>query len=182
MTRDHWLERRIPPPVVGALVAASMWGLAPLGPQFGRGAAIQYAAVAILGVAALAFDLLGILAFRAARTTINPLKPERASALVTHGVYRITRNPMYVGLGLLLLAWAVYLGALVPFAGPVVFVLYITRFQIRPEERVLLGLFGEAYSAYSARVRRGLGVEAIWVSSVASSVCPMSASRPCSMR
>jgi len=154
--RDHWLERRVPPPVVGALVAAAMWAASALGPPFGAGSAIRYAAVAILVAAGLTFDLLGILAFRTARTTINPLKPERASALVTHGVYRVTRNPMYVGMGLLLLAWAIYLGALVPFAGPVVFVLYITRFQIRPEERVLLGLFGDAYSAYAARVRRWL--------------------------
>jgi protein-S-isoprenylcysteine O-methyltransferase Ste14 len=156
VTRNHWLEGRIPPPVVGALVAASMWGVSALGPQFGRGAAIQYAAVALLVAAGLTFDLLGILAFRGARTTINPLKPERASALVTHGVYRVTRNPMYVGMGLLLLAWAVYLGALLPMTGPIVFVAYITRFQIRPEERVLLGLFGETYRAYAARVRRWL--------------------------
>ena len=110
----------------------------------------------MFAAAGLTFDLLGILAFRASRTTINPLKPERASALVTGGVYRVTRNPMYVGMTLLLLAWACYLAAVLPFVGPVLLVLYLTRFQIQPEERVLQGIFGAAYASYAARVRRWL--------------------------
>jgi protein-S-isoprenylcysteine O-methyltransferase Ste14 len=150
------LDHRIPPPVVGALVAAAMWGISTIGPQFPLASGPKYAAVLILVVVGSAFDLLGILAFRRSRTTVNPLKPERASSMVTGGVYRVSRNPMYVGMALLLLAWAVYLSALLPFAGPVIYVLYITRFQIEPEERVLKGLFGEEYSAYAARVRRWL--------------------------
>jgi protein-S-isoprenylcysteine O-methyltransferase Ste14 len=150
------LEKKIPPPVVGALVAAAMWSVSALGPQLSIASAPRNSAIAILVLAGLAFDLLGLLAFRASRTTVNPLKPERTSALVTDGVYRVTRNPMYVGMALLLLAWAVHLSALLPFAGPVVFAFYITRFQIQPEERVLLGLFGDRYSAYAARVRRWL--------------------------
>lgn len=150
------LDHKIPPPVVGALVAAAMWGISALGPQFSIPPWPRYAVVAVLVVAGIAFDLLGLLAFRASRTTINPLKPERSSALVIRGVYRVTRNPMYVGIAFLLLAWAVYLSALAPFAGIVVFVLYITRFQIQPEERVLKGIFGEQYASYAARVRRWL--------------------------
>ena len=150
------LEHKIPPPVIGALVAAAMWSVSAVGPQFPIASGPKYAAVAILAVAGVAFDLLGLLAFRAFRTTVNPLKPERASAMVTSGVYRVSRNPMYVGMVLLLLAWAVNLSALLPFAGPPIFVLYITRFQIRSEERVLKGIFGEEYSAYAARVRRWL--------------------------
>jgi len=150
------LEHKIPPPVIGALVAAAMWSVSALGPQFPIATGPKYAAVAILAVAGVAFDLLGLLAFRAFRTTVNPLKPERASAMVTSGVYRVSRNPMYVGMVLLLLAWAVNLSALLPFAGPPIFVLYITRFQIQSEERVLKGIFGEEYSAYAARVRRWL--------------------------
>ncbi len=151
-----FLEHRIPPPVVGAIVALAMWGVSDFGPALAFAAAPKQATVAFLVIAGLAFDLLGLLAFRASRTTINPLKPERTTALVTGGVYKITRNPMYVGMSLFLLAWAVWLSALVPFAGPVAFVLYITRFQIQPEERVLLELFGEDYAAYAARVRRWL--------------------------
>lgn len=150
------LENRIPPPAVGALIAFLMWSLSALGPGLPIAPWVSYLLTALFAVAGVAFDLLGILAFRASRTTINPLKPERASALVTGGVYRVTRNPMYVGLALLLLAWASYLSALLPFVGPVLLVLWITRFQIQPEERVLQGIFGEAYSSYAARVRRWL--------------------------
>lgn len=133
-----------------------MWLSAGVGPAWTVSPAILYTACAILVVLGLTFDLLGLWAFRASRTTINPLKPQRTSALVTHGIYRFTRNPMYVGMCFLLLAWAVYLSALLPFAGPAIFVLYITRFQIKPEERVLGQLFGEQYAEYTSRVPRWL--------------------------
>ena len=151
-----WLDHKIPPPIVGAVAALAMWGLSMAGPQFDMALAPRTVAVGILIAASLAFDLLGLLAFRSAHTTVNPLKPERASVLVQGGVYRFTRNPMYVGLGLLLLAWAVYLSALLPFAAPAAFVLYVTRFQIQPEERVLRQLFGQEYQDYATRVRRWL--------------------------
>jgi protein-S-isoprenylcysteine O-methyltransferase Ste14 len=147
------LEHKIPPPVVGALVAGAMWWVSSLGSLPTVATGLRHVAVALLITAGVAFDVLGLLA---SRTTINPLKPERASALVTGGVYQVTRNPMYVGMALLLLAWAVYLSALLSFAGPVIFILYITRFQIQPEERALQGIFGEEFAAYAARVRRWL--------------------------
>jgi protein-S-isoprenylcysteine O-methyltransferase Ste14 len=133
-----------------------MWGAAFPGPQLDFAPAARYAATAILAAAGAAFDLLGLLAFLALRTTVNPLRPGRSTALATRGVYRVTRNPMYVGMVFLLLAWAVFLSAPLPFAGPVVFALYITRFQILPEERILRAMFGEKYAAYAARVRRWL--------------------------
>jgi protein-S-isoprenylcysteine O-methyltransferase Ste14 len=109
-----------------------------------------------LAVFALAFSVSGVLAFRKARTTKNPMKPEAASSLVVTGVCKVTRNPMYVGLAFLLLAWAVFLWSAWALAGPLVFVSYISRFQIAPEERVLARLFGAEYSAYKSRVRRWL--------------------------
>ncbi len=152
----QWLEHRIPPPVVGALVGVGMWFVAPLGPVVAWDTNARYVTAIALVTVALAFDLAGLLAFRASGTTINPLSPERASKLVTGGVYRFTRNPMYVGMCFILLAWAVYLSAVLPFLGPLVFVLYITRFQVLPEERILRQLFGEQYTRYTARVRRWL--------------------------
>ncbi len=149
-------EHKIPPPVVAALVAAGMWGIAGSGPQRPIAPLPKYTLVAILVAASLVFEILGITAFRVSRTTVNPLKPERASALVTGGVYRVTRNPMYVGMVLLLMAWAVHLSAVLPFAGIVVFVLFITRFQIQPEERVLEKIFGDTYLTYATRTRRWL--------------------------
>jgi len=150
------LDNKIPPPVVGALVGLAMWLVASIGPVLVVSPALRYGTAAVLVAAGLAFDLLGLLAFRASQTTINPLKPQRTSALVTGSVYQITRNPMYVGMCFLLSAWAVYLAALLPFAGPIIFVLFITRFQIKPEERVLSQLFGDQYAEYSTRVRRWL--------------------------
>lgn len=150
------LELRIPPPVVAVLVAVAMWGVAGYGPQWPMPPFWRNVIAAVFALAGVAVDLVALATFRASRTTFNPLKPGRASALVTHGLYRITRNPMYLGSLLLLLGWAVYLSALLPFAGLVVFVAYITRFQIRPEERALAALFGEEYADYTARVRRWL--------------------------
>ncbi|HWA11516.1 MAG TPA: isoprenylcysteine carboxylmethyltransferase family protein [Burkholderiales bacterium] len=151
-----WLERRIPPPVVALVVAAAMWSVAGAGPRWTLQPAFHFALVAIVAATGIAFDLLGLLAFRRARTTVNPLRPEKASSLVTGGIYRVTRNPMYVGMALVLLAWAAHLSALLPFAGIAAFVAYITRFQIRPEERALDALFGQSFADYAARVRRWL--------------------------
>ncbi|GEQ77703.1 hypothetical protein CTTA_4708 [Comamonas testosteroni] len=95
-----------------------------------------------------------MVAFRRAKTTVNPVKANMASSLVIRGVYRYTRNPMYVGLLITLLAWAMFLANLLTALWAVVFVLYITRFQIIPEERVLTSLFGAEYGAYKGRVRR----------------------------
>ena len=150
------LEHKIPPPIVAGLVAAAMWMVASFAPSFSLAPAVRwYAALALAGVG-VAFDLLGLIAFRRMRTTLNPLKPDQVSALVTSGIYRFTRNPMYVGFALLLTAWAVYLSALWPFLGPVMFAVYIHRFQIAPEERVMRDKFGAEYAAYAARVRRWL--------------------------
>ena len=153
------LEHKIPPPVVGALIAAAMWAmwaLSSLAPPLALPQSVGGPLIVMLVIAGVTFDLLGLIAFLRMKTTINPLQPGKASALVTVGVYRITRNPMYVGMALLLTAWAVHLAALWPLLGPVLFVLYINRFQIAPEERVLKELFGEEYVAYTARVRRWL--------------------------
>jgi protein-S-isoprenylcysteine O-methyltransferase Ste14 len=152
----HWLNHKIPPPVIAALIALGMWGASKLGTGFQLAQEWRQVMVALLVFAGVGIDLSGLWVFRAARTTLNPLSPDKASALVTGGVYRITRNPMYLGMVLILLAWALHLSVWLAFAGPVVFVLYITRFQIQPEERVLATLFGDEYAAYCARVRRWL--------------------------
>ena len=132
-----------------------MWGLmAWVSPSGGPSWRIAVAlAFAVLGVA---FSISGAVAFRRARTTKNPMKPQAASSLVVTGIYKLTRNPMYLGLALVLLGWAVFLWSPWALLGPVVFVAYISRFQISPEERVLGTLFGGEYSAYKARVRRWL--------------------------
>jgi protein-S-isoprenylcysteine O-methyltransferase Ste14 len=117
---------------------------------------VRLVATITIAVAGVAMAIAGVLGFRRAKTTLNPFKPAATSSLVTSGVYRLTRNPMYVGLAFGLLAWAVFLSSAWSLLGPLVFVLYMTRFQIMPEERVLSGIFGAAYAEYQAKVRRWL--------------------------
>lgn len=152
----HPLEHKIPPPIVALIVAAAMWMNSISGPKLDLPFEVRVAAALVLAVVGVAFDLSGLLAFRKARTTINPMKPQKTSALVTTGIYRLSRNPMYVGLVCFLLAWTVFLAALWPLAGPILFVFYVNRFQIEPEERLLERRFGEDFRQYKARVRRWL--------------------------
>lgn len=149
------LELKIPPPVVALVVAAAMWGFCLVAPS-SDAPAQRYAVALALAAIGVAFSVSGAVAFRTAGTTKNPMKPQAASVLVVAGVYRFTRNPMYFGVLIVLLAWAVFLWSAWVLLGPVVFVAYITRFQIVPEERVLATLFGSEYLAYKAKVRRWL--------------------------
>lgn len=148
------LELKLHPPVVALLVGALMWGIARLGPPLALPAALQWGAALALAGTGVALAGAGALAFRRARTTINPHTPEKSSSLVTTGVYRFTRNPMYAGIALVLAGWAVALASGWALLGPPAFVAYIGRYQIAPEERALAGVFGPAYAAYRSRVRR----------------------------
>ncbi len=150
------IELKIPPPLVALLVAVAMWGISVATSRFEISAVIRDTVVGAIAMVGVGIAVVGVLAFRRARTTINPLKPEATSSLVTSGVYRFTRNPMYLGLSLVLFAWALFLSAALAFLGPVAFVLYISRFQIVPEERVLSKLFGPVFADYQSKVRRWL--------------------------
>lgn len=112
--------------------------------------------VFVLIVIGLFFGLSGVGLFRRFKTTVNPVSPEQATTLVTSGIYRYSRNPMYLGLLFCLLAWICYLGSLVALIVAPLFVIYMNLFQIIPEEQVLTRLFGEQYTAYCASVRRWL--------------------------
>ena len=98
--------------------------------------------------------LLGVVAFSRAGTTVNPMKPGSSSSLVVTGIYSVTRNPMYLGVLLVLLAWAINLASALTVLFLPGFVWYMGRYQIEPEERALASLFGSAFTAYAARVRR----------------------------
>lgn len=151
-----FLELKLPPPLVALLLAALAWWLVPLGPAIAWPEGLRLGLCGVLALGGLLLDLSGVVAFVRRRTTVSPLSPRKTAALVTTGVYRFTRNPMYLGMACLLAAWALWLGALLPWLAPVLFVAFITRFQIRPEERVLTQLFGPPYTDYCQRVRRWL--------------------------
>lgn len=100
--------------------------------------------------------LAGVLAFRRAATTVNPTTPQASSSVVTSGIYAFSRNPMYVGFALVLLGWALWLGNGAALVLVPAFVLYMNRFQIAPEERMLTDKFGASYTQYVQQVRRWL--------------------------
>jgi protein-S-isoprenylcysteine O-methyltransferase Ste14 len=133
-----------------------MWGIAKAAPAIEMSAGLRFALVAILATLGGMCAFSGFYAFGRAKTTISPIHIEEASALVTTGIYHYTRNPMYIGLLMLLLAFTAYLAVPWALVGPLAFALFIARFQIIPEERVLAAKFGDAYRAYQAQVRRWL--------------------------
>lgn len=150
------LELLVPPPAVAAVVALAMWGISLVAPPLHLTTAVRLVACTAVALAGLAFSVAGLVSFRRARTTVNPTKPEAASSLVSSGIYRVTRNPMYVGLALVLFAWAVFLASPWALLGLPAFMFYIGRYQIAPEERALSKLFGSEYTNYRAKVRRWL--------------------------
>ncbi len=166
--RDQWLEKRIKgdivstlelkiPPLLLTIICAALMGFVALvTPEFPVLDGVSGILSTTFLLAGALFAVLGVLAFSKADTTVNPTRPEASSVLVTWGVYRYTRNPMYVGFLFMLVGWGLYLSnayALVFTAG---FVGYMNRFQIQPEEKALESIFGAEFLAYKNRVRRWL--------------------------
>lgn len=148
------LELKVPPPAVAFVTAALMWLVSRAAPTLaflfpaGNLLAVGFAVVGPM------IAISGVVTFLRARTTLNPTKPESSSSLVSWGIYRFTRNPMYLGLLLVLTGWAIFLSNWVAFLLLPAFIVYINRFQIVPEERVLTSSFPREFVAYQARVRR----------------------------
>lgn len=134
--------------------AGAMFGVACVAPGLSYTLPARFALALALVVLGGAVALAGVVAFRIKRTTVNPLTPSASSSVVSSGVYRVSRNPMYLGFFLALAGWALYLSN----AGAVlllpVFSAYMTEYQIKPEERALLAKFGSEFAQYMARVRR----------------------------
>ena len=148
------LELKIPPAVVVLSFGLAMWLVArfvavPTWPSsVGRPLGM------LLIATGFAVAMAGVREFRRARTTVNPLKPDAASALVTSGVFRYSRNPMYLGMLLVLAGWAALLGNPVATLMLIPFVLMLNSLQIEPEERVIAARFGAEFASYRRRVRR----------------------------
>ncbi|MCK7595599.1 methyltransferase family protein [Pseudomarimonas salicorniae] len=149
------LELRVPPLAVLGLAVALLAGMEWLAPSPGGvPLGLRPALTTLLVLSGAAVALSGVLSFRRQRTTVNPLSPDQASSLVCSGIYRFSRNPMYLGFLLLLGAAAAWLSSLHALWLMPAFVLYLNRFQIEPEERALAARFGAEFSAYRQRVRR----------------------------
>ena len=148
------LELKVPPPAVALVIGVLMWLLTRAAPSLGFVIPASTLIAIILAVAGLAIAIAGVATFAKAKTTVNPTTPQASSSLVSWGIYKVTRNPMYLGLLLELTAWAIFLSNPLPFLLLPVYMIYINRFQIAPEERVLTKLFGSNFAAYQSRVRR----------------------------
>jgi len=147
-----FLNTKIPPPVVTILFAIMIF-------YFSDNFA--YVDLPFKIYISLFFISLGfIVTFSSARnfkkkdTTVNPMKPNETTKLVTDGFFKITRNPMYLGMLLFLLGLSIYNGLIVGLIFLPLFVGYITYFQIIPEENAMLEIFGEEFKVYMKKVRR----------------------------
>lgn len=150
------LELKIPPPIVMALMALAMYGIAWAFPQWRLPLRISVRAglAGLWVVAGVLIAVLGVLAFRRHRTTLNPLQPDNSSQIVTTGIFAHSRNPMYLGMVFCLTGWALWLAHPLAFPGVILFIACLRWLQIKPEERILLHKFGEPYAQYLRRVRR----------------------------
>lgn len=146
----------IPPPVYALMIGLLMWFLNRSFPvaHFIDGPWNRIG-LAIILIAASS-DVWSILLFFKKDTTANPMKPENTTGLVTKGMYKITRNPMYVGLLTMLTGYAIWLGSVTPFLVLPLFYVLITEMQIKPEEEILEEKFGQEYLDYKNSVRRWL--------------------------
>jgi len=149
------MEHKIPPPVWGLFFAGLMYLVAQWLPLIAWQTQFRYVTLIVLAGLGVGLDLYAVIGFFKAKTTINPLTPS-ASTLITYGLYKYTRNPMYLGMLLILAGWSSYLGALSAVLMLPLFVFVINQLQIKPEELKLQQLFGQQYDDYCYNVRRWL--------------------------
>ena len=147
------LELKVPPLALVLLFGGLMW-LVSASSIFAISLPWRWVFSLIFYTVGSAIVLAGVLTFRRMKTTVNPLTPEATTTMVTLGIYRFTRNPMYLGFLLVLTGWATYLSNLLAFAFLPLFVWYMNRFQIQPEERALGSKFPEAFTVYKRSVPR----------------------------
>ena len=148
------LALKVPPVAQVIITAAAMYGVSKMVPALTFSLNGSTALAVGLGVIGMSLGVMGVTQFRKAQTTPNPQALEKVSSLVTSGIYGYSRNPMYLGLVLILLGWAFYLSHFLAFVLLPVFILYMTRFQIQPEEQMMARKFGKTYQAYLNKVRR----------------------------
>ena len=151
-----FLELKIPPIFLVLACIAASWLIAYSFPTYSFTVPGGRYIPLIFGGTGFIFALLGVSAFRRAGTTVDPRIPDQTQSLVVVGVYRVSRNPMYVGFLLALVGWCLWLGNGVSVLVIPAYIVYMNLFQIKPEERFMLAKFGAAYTQYTRTVRRWL--------------------------
>ena len=150
------LELKIPPVLITAIFAVLMWLVTLLLPVGKIAGLFRLTASSALLAAGAFFSVAGVVSFKRAGTTVNPITPGACACLVTSGIYQKTRNPMYVGFMFLLIAWGLFLSSGFALVLSLLYIPYMNLFQIQPEEKALHTLFGEEFMDYQNRVRRWL--------------------------
>lgn len=146
------MQLKFPPPLIFTCCAVLIWAL----PGGGDPYVVQTVAAGVVGVLSCIFAGGALWHFHQEKTTLDPRHPAHARALVTSGIYRLSRNPMYLALAGLLAAESLWLNQWLGFAVVGGFVWGITRWQILPEEQILTQKFGKAYQDYKKHVPRWL--------------------------
>ena len=148
-----YLELKIPPLLLFLICALIIFILASVFPSLQFLFTFKLYIASLLSIGGGLIVFLGVAGFKKADTTMNPITPDASSSLVTRGIYAYSRNPMYLGFLLILLSMTVYLSNIIAYSVPPLFCLYLHRFQIKPEEKVLSASFGSAYADYQNKVR-----------------------------
>lgn len=156
--KSHFLDTKIPPVILVIIFAVIMWLVAQLNVTSLPDAFdfLRKPSFSLLSILGTLLPILGVISFRKAKTTIDPRDPSKSEQLVISGIYRRTRNPMYLGFLFWLFAWGVYLNDIASLVVALLFIPYMNRFQIQPEERILKQFFGQQYEEFCAQVRRWL--------------------------
>ncbi len=154
MTKLKKLKLLIPPVAQVIIIAALIYGASLLLPTLSLNETIKITGLIIFTFIATLIGVAGIITFKQAQTTVNPMAPDSASSLVTHGIYRYTRNPMYLGLVILLMGEILFLAFPFGLVFIGVFIAYMNRFQIAPEEQAITRLFGDDFITYQQHTRR----------------------------
>ncbi len=148
------MKNKIPPPIITLIFLLGSFAISKVFPSAGFASVLSsQLPIAVLIIAAIIM-VWAVIAFRRAKTTVNPLQPEKASSLVTSGIFSISRNPMYLGMLLILIAGILHFANAITIALVPVFILYMNVFQIQPEETALQNLFGEEFKTYCRKTRR----------------------------
>ncbi|MBH76545.1 MAG: hypothetical protein CMP68_05360 [Flavobacteriales bacterium] len=146
------MKNTVPPPIVTLICAVLIYLSKPLFPELIFNHSVQLCLFFL--VSGFIIILISFQTFKEEKTTINPIKIEKASSLVTYGIFKYSRNPMYLGMVLILISVAIkfnfYGGILIV----VFFIYFMTYFQIIPEEKTMLKLFGEDFINYRNKTRR----------------------------
>ena len=148
------LKHKVPPPIWALLAAICIWITAKYWPVFRFEFTNQWLVAVLVFLAGSIIDMIAMIQFRRYRTTVNPLSPEKSTELVTTGIFSISRNPMYLGMALNLIGITIWFGDVSGLIFVALFVVVINQLQIKPEEEILTGLYGDKYTDWMQRVRR----------------------------